>query len=579
MSIRSRLTIIILSLVAIPLLFVSAVTFSNYKNSLTTSRLSQLQSVACFKAEAIQAYFESLKNTLEMSRGFYNVRKNLPVLSRTYKDLHNPEAVVARKTLDGQMVRMQKALDLADIMLADNTGAIVYVSNPAHYALDLYMSLDEISPESLRQGSKDLYFSDVFINRLVGNKPEMLATAPITDMDGAPAGTFILEIDMAPLYRLIQDTMGLGATGEILIGKKSGNDIVYLNSLRHDNNVVLSRHVRIGDKTGLPIQNGVVGKTGIGMSVDYRGNNVVAAWTHIAFPDWGLVAKIDAREEFAVVTNLQRLLLMVLAVVFVMSGIITFSVAQSISVPIQKLAKGAEIIGGGNLDHKVGMDLNDEIGRLSRSFDKMTHDLRTTLASRDELNKEIEIRKMSEDALRESEERFRVIADASPVQISVGREEDGTILFANPEYERAFGFAKGELIGHKTPELYADPAERDKVISALRESGALRNYEVQVKKSDGTPFWVSLSINHINYAGGPALLATSIDITERKRAEEELRLRTEELKASNEELTFFNRTMADREERMIELKKQANELCRQLGQPPRYDVDFGEEQQ
>jgi PAS domain S-box-containing protein len=1024
MSIRSRLIIIILSLVTIPLLFVSTVTFSNYKNSLTESRLTQLQSLAHFKAKEIQAYFESLKNTLEMSRGFYNVRKNIPELSRLQRDPLNPAAAIARKTLDGQLVRMQKALDLADIMLADTGGTVVYVSNPRH-KMDLSRSLGEISPEILSQRSTDLYFSDVFINRLAGNRPEILATVPIADLNGAPAGTLILEIDMEPLYRLIQDTTGLGATGEILVGKRSGSDIVYLNPLRHDNKAVLSRHVGIGKKIALPIQNGVAGKTGIGMSVDYRGNNVVAAWTHIAFPDWGLVAKIDAREEFAVVTNLQRLLFMVLAVVFVMAGIITFSVAQSISVPIQKLAKGAEIIGGGNLDHKVGMTLNDEIGRLSRSFDKMTHDLRTTLASRDELNREIERRKAAEgereiaveflqlvndskgleelvrsavsflkqksgfesvgirlrqgddypyfetrgfpeefvlaethlcsrdsagmpvrgsdgypimecmcgnviqgrtdpsksfftkrgsfwsngttelltttteadrqartrnrcngegyesvglfalrmsgeslgllqlndkkkgmfshsslalwerlsddlsvalskflaekelrkseeglkqaqelshlgnweldltnnrltwsdeiyrifglapqefgatheaflhavhpddraavdaaysgsvrenkdsyeiehrvvrkgsgevrivhekcehfrdaegrvvrsvgmvhditerklaeekiilakeewertfnsvpdliaildrkhtimrvnmamakkigrtpdecaglkcyevvhgsnappffcphavlltdgkehavevhednlggdflvtttplfgtdgqmtgsvhvarditerkkaeEALRESQERFRVIADASPIQISVGREEDGTILFTNPEYDRAFGFAKGELLGRKTPELYNDPAERNKLIKALKEAGALKNYEIQVKKSDGTPFWVSISINRIIYSGEPALLATSIDITDRKRAEEDLRMRTEELRETNEELTFFNRTMADREERMIELKMQINELCKQLGKPPHYDVDFGEE--
>jgi light-regulated signal transduction histidine kinase (bacteriophytochrome) len=90
---------------------------------------------------------------------------------------------------------------------------------------------------------------------------------------------------------------------------------------------------------------------------------------------------------------------MVLAVVFVMAGVITFSVAQSISVPIQKLTKGAEIIGSGKLDHKVGMNLNDEIGRLSRSFDKMTHDLKTTTASRDELNREMAVRKQAEEAL------------------------------------------------------------------------------------------------------------------------------------------------------------------------------------
>jgi signal transduction histidine kinase len=384
---------------AIPLLFVSAITFSNYKNSLTTSRLSQLQELARFKAEEINAYFEGLKNTVEMSQGFYNVRKNLPVLARSQNDPQNRDAADARKMLDGQLVRMQKVLDLSDIMLADKKGRIVYVSNPEHYTKDLFRSIEEISPESLKQGAKDIYFSDIFINEIVGGMPEILVIAPISGLNGGSAGTIIFEIGMAPLYRLIQDTIGLGATGEILIGKKSGNDIVYLNPLRHDTTEVLMRRIHIGDNIGLPLQNAVSGETGTGQSVDYRGKKVVAAWRHIAFPDWGLVAKIDAREEFAVVTNLQRLLIMVLAVVFVMAGIITFSVAQSISVPIQKLTKGAEIVGSGKLDHKVGMDLNDEIGRLSRSFDKMTHDLKTTTASRDELNREMAVRKRAEEAL------------------------------------------------------------------------------------------------------------------------------------------------------------------------------------
>ena len=402
MSIKVKLTIIILSLIAIPLFFVSAITFSNYRNSLMTSRLSQLQNLARFKAEEIEAYFEGLKNTMEMSQGFYNIRKHLPVLARSYKDPHNREAGAAKKALDGQLVRMQKALDLADIMLADISGTIVYVSNPEHNSKDFSRSLDEISPESLKQGTKSIYFSDIFINRLVENRPEILACAPVIDLDGAPAGIIAVEIDMAPLYRLIQDTMGLGTTGEILIGKKSGNDIVFLNPLRHDPEAALKRRVHRGDKIGLPLQNAVSGKTGIGQSIDYRGKKVVAAWTHISFPDWGLVAKIDIREEFAIVTNLLRLLLLVVAVVFVMACIITFSVAQSISVPIQKLTKGAEIIGSGNLDFKVGMNLHDEIGRLSRSFDKMTDNLKTTTASRDELNKEISVRNQAENALRAS---------------------------------------------------------------------------------------------------------------------------------------------------------------------------------
>jgi hypothetical protein len=66
------------------------------------------------------------------------------------------------------------------------------------------------------------------------------------------------------------------------------------------------------------------------------------------------------------------------------------------------------------------------------------------------------------------------------------------------------------------------------------------------------------------------------DITVHKQAETEIRRRAEELVAANDELTRFNRVTLGRELRIIELKKQVNELRAQLGQPPRYQTDLDE---
>jgi predicted nucleic acid-binding Zn-ribbon protein len=63
------------------------------------------------------------------------------------------------------------------------------------------------------------------------------------------------------------------------------------------------------------------------------------------------------------------------------------------------------------------------------------------------------------------------------------------------------------------------------------------------------------------------------DITERKKAEDEVWRNAEELRASNEELARFNRAMVGRELRMVELKKQVNELCSKLGEPRRFKMD------
>ena len=60
MSIRLKLTIMFLAIASIPLLLFSALTFTNYKNSLEATRLSQLQDLTVFKADRIEAYFAGL---------------------------------------------------------------------------------------------------------------------------------------------------------------------------------------------------------------------------------------------------------------------------------------------------------------------------------------------------------------------------------------------------------------------------------------------------------------------------------------------------------------------------------------
>jgi signal transduction histidine kinase/ActR/RegA family two-component response regulator len=88
--------------------------------------------------------------------------------------------------------------------------------------------------------------------------------------------------------------------------------------------------------------------------------------------------------------------LLLLTLTAVIVGILLW-VNRSIARPIARLEEGTQITGSGNLDHKVGTTSKDEIGQLSRAFDKMTGDLKETTASITELNKEIIERKQAED--------------------------------------------------------------------------------------------------------------------------------------------------------------------------------------
>jgi len=70
------------------------------------------------------------------------------------------------------------------------------------------------------------------------------------------------------------------------------------------------------------------------------------------------------------------------------------------------------------------------------------------------------------------------------------------------------------------------------------------------------------------------VLFSVLDITEVKRGEAALRQAHAELQARAEELTRFNKVAVGRELRMIELKKEINELCQHHGEPSRYALDF-----
>lgn len=106
----------------------------------------------------------------------------------------------------------------------------------------------------------------------------------------------------------------------------------------------------------------------------------------------------------------QNASLVVIILVVSMSIVVAanlFMVNKSVVNPVTKLREGIEIIGTGDLDYRVGIDSDDEIGDLSRSFDEMSGKLKSITTSRDELNTEIAERKNAEESLKVHAEKLK----------------------------------------------------------------------------------------------------------------------------------------------------------------------------
>jgi len=129
----------------------------------------------------------------------------------------------------------------------------------------------------------------------------------------------------------------------------------------------------------------------------------------------------------------------------------------------------------------------------------------------------------AEKALRESEEKFRVLAETAPAAIVVYQDEN--FVYVNPAAVHLFGYGEAELLGMKFWE-WAHPDNRTMVkdLGMARQRGepVPTQYEHRFVSKSGEAGWVMVAAGSITYRGNPAGIATFIDITENKRAEERM---------------------------------------------------------
>ena len=128
-------------------------------------------------------------------------------------------------------------------------------------------------------------------------------------------------------------------------------------------------------------------------------------------------------------------------------------------------------------------------------------------------------RKRLEEALRESEERFRGLFEASHWGLLI--HDEGRILDANPTLAMIFGYEISELVGMEAPHLVA-PEWRDFTLQK-RLAGCEEPYEAVSLKRDGTTFPVQLCGKAVRSNGRVVRMVAVRELTERKRAEEALR--------------------------------------------------------
>jgi PAS domain S-box-containing protein len=139
---------------------------------------------------------------------------------------------------------------------------------------------------------------------------------------------------------------------------------------------------------------------------------------------------------------------------------------------------------------------------------------------------DITVRKRGEEAARESEKNYRNLFD-NAVEGVFQSSPEGRFLIVNPAFARMLGYASPqEMITEVTnigQQLWVHPEMREEMKKLLLEHGSVCDYEILYRRRDGTPMWFSENIRLAMGADGQEFYeGFMVDITERKRAEENL---------------------------------------------------------
>jgi signal transduction histidine kinase len=223
------------------------------------------------------------------------IRDNFLLGPQIQRFLQDSTGTRERRHITVWMESFKKTYQYADILLLDKNGNILL--SEAHKSEVVGSDAKKLASEALR--IKKIIFSDLYRSTVTDRIHLSIAVPILSEDKGGTVGVFLLRIDpYLFLYPLIEKWPTSSLTAETMLIRREGEEVLYLNDLRHQKGTALNFRLPISDQH-LPAAMALKGKEGIVEGIDYRGTEVLAALRSIPDTPWAIVSKVDKKEVYA----------------------------------------------------------------------------------------------------------------------------------------------------------------------------------------------------------------------------------------------------------------------------------------
>ena len=292
---------------------IAGIFYYNYqKKNLLTEKQQELSAISYLKIRQITQW------RLERINDGKFLGENILLVREFSEFLKNPTSLTLRKNIIQSLKSLTENFDYKNALLIEKSGN-VRLAYPEEDTL-IGDNLKQLLPGIIKH--RENVLTDLHkVNRISFVHLDLVV--PLIDHtmnDTLVLGLLALRVDPRQvLYPLIESWPTPSKSAETLLLRREGDEIVYLNELRHLKNseLILKKPV---SSMKLPAALAVQGITGTIDGVDYRNVPVVAAMNKIPATQWYMVAKMDREEILSALTNQMKMIVIMLILVILTSG-------------------------------------------------------------------------------------------------------------------------------------------------------------------------------------------------------------------------------------------------------------------
>ncbi len=376
-GIGAKTSINVLLIVVLSLLVMSYVSYNFSKKTVEKKYIENINNIADQKVNNIESYFEqnsAITGLIYNSSPLNRCLNKLTELPYTQDSLLNIDSIRQEINIEIEdyFTPLKNLKSFNNILITTQEGLVIYTANESQFYSvgSNYNDPDKITiSETLNSGS---YLSKVYKE---GDQFYFHLASKLA------SHVLILQVNLEPIFKILENSIGLGETGETLIAMTySEDEIRYISPLKYDSSEILTNIVTKDNPSAIPIKNALFKKeNGLNIGLpDYRNITTLSSWRYIPIANWGLVVKIDLDEVHEEINGILFQQIIAGIAIVIIALLISIYFSRVLILPLLSLRTSVQLLAQGILPDKVLKRSNDEIGEIAHSMDFLVQALKRT---------------------------------------------------------------------------------------------------------------------------------------------------------------------------------------------------------